>query len=86
MDAFLLDDDREGWKEGKVSPVNVCVREGNPGFNDTEAERTYRFRDESAWPLPNTQYSKWHLSAEGKLGPSVRATSQTVSYPALGAG
>lgn len=83
LDAFLLDDDREGWKEGKVAPVNICIRKGNPGFNKTEAERTFPFRDEAAWPLPSTQYTKWHFNAAGELGPELSATSGEVTYPAL---
>lgn len=83
LDAFLLDDDRDGWKAGKVPPVSICLREGNPGFNKTEAERTFGFRDEEAWPLPSTQWQKWHINAEGQLGANIRAEEKTVTYPAL---
>ena len=84
VDAFLLDDDRDGWKTGKVAPVNVCLRKGNPGYNVTEAERTFAFRDEPAWPLPSTVYTKYHLSADGQMGPDVKAKDDTsVTWQAL---
>jgi len=38
-DAFLKDEDRVGWSQhGKLPPVNLCVRRGDPGFNNSEAE------------------------------------------------
>jgi hypothetical protein len=79
----LLDDDREGWKEEKVSPVSICLREGNPGFNLTSAERTFSFRDEAAWPLPSTMWEKWHINETGDLGKDVRASNTRITYPAL---
>lgn len=53
-----------GWLEGpnvKVPAVNLLARKGNPGFNNTAAERTFTSRDEQEWPLARTEYTKFHL-------------------------
>lgn len=33
LDAFLKDNDYDGWKSGKQSRVNICVRKGNCGVD-----------------------------------------------------
>ncbi|KAH7147099.1 Alpha/Beta hydrolase protein [Dactylonectria estremocensis] len=45
LNAFLKGQDDYGWTEpGKVAPVTLTMRKGN--------------RDEEAWPIPRTQYTK----------------------------
>ncbi|KAK1846558.1 x-pro dipeptidyl-peptidase (s15 family) protein, partial [Colletotrichum chrysophilum] len=86
LDAFLKGDDRVGWSvPGKVSPVTLTLRKGNVGFNDAQREKAYEKREESAWPIPRTEYTKFFLTSDLGLtaaGPS--SESKTVSYKALG--
>lgn len=86
LDAFLKGEDRLGWSvPGKIPPVTLTLRKGNVGFNDAEKEKAYPKREESAWPLPNTQYTNYYLTAGQTLTtdkPS--AESQQLSYKALG--
>ena len=87
LDAFLKDDDRVGWSiPGKVSPVSVILRKGDVGFNNPEAEKEYVRREESAWPIPGTQYTKFHLTPGNTLESTSpkAAGSKVLSYEALG--
>ncbi|PVH82822.1 X-Pro dipeptidyl-peptidase protein-like protein [Cadophora sp. DSE1049] len=78
LDAFLKDDDRVGWSvPGKVGPVSMILRKGDVGFNNPEAEKKYIRREESAWPIPKTKYTKFHLTPESTL----ESTSPTISSP-----
>ncbi|KAH8691272.1 Alpha/Beta hydrolase protein [Talaromyces proteolyticus] len=62
LDAFLKNKDDRGWTiPGKLAPVSVILREGDVGFNSVEKERQYLRRDELAWPLSNTVYTKYYL-------------------------
>lgn len=64
LDAWLKGKDDRGWLKGpnvSVPAVNVLLREGNPGFNSTEAERTFIRREEAEWPIARTLYTKYHL-------------------------
>lgn len=87
LDAFLKDEDTVGWSvPGKVAPVSVILRKGDVGFNNPEAEKQYVRREESAWPIPGTQYTKFHLTPErelSKTAPSISSPA-VVSYEALG--
>ncbi|KAH8664055.1 X-Pro dipeptidyl-peptidase C-terminal non-catalytic domain-containing protein [Xylariales sp. PMI_506] len=87
LDAFLKGEDRVGWSEpGKVAPVTVTLRKGDVGFNDSEKEKTYPKREEEAWPIPRTQYTKYYLTPEQSLvtdKPTATEPKQ-VSYKALG--
>ena len=71
LDACLKGADLDGWLiPGKIPPVNLCVRRGNPGFSDPMLERaTFPRRMESEWPLPQTQYTDYHLHPDGTLSP-----------------
>lgn len=86
LDAFLKDDDRVGWSvPGKVAPVTVTLRKGNVGFNDAEKEKAYPKREESAWPLPSTQYTNYYLTPDQGLTTSKPASQKKqLSYKALG--
>lgn len=76
-----------GWLEGpnaKVPAVDVLVRKGNPGFNKIEAERTFKSRSESEWPIKRTQYTKFYLQSDLSMtSKSNQSTDATLSYEAL---
>lgn len=83
FDAWLKGDDKVGWtQKGKVAPVNLVLRKGNVGFNDPDAEALYASRDENEWPIARTQYTKFHLSVDGKLHENEDARQGKVSYRA----
>lgn len=86
MDAFLKGEDSVGWSiPGKISPVSLVLRKGDVGFNNPEAEKKYERREESAWPIPGTQYTKFYLSPKYELTTSADpASSSQISYDALG--
>ncbi|KAJ4247095.1 hypothetical protein NW762_013233 [Fusarium torreyae] len=67
LDAFLKDDDREGWTiPGKLPAVDLCLRQGNPGVNDPPAElAAFPRRKESEWPIARTKYTKYFLNKTG---------------------
>lgn len=69
LDAFLIGDDKDGWSvPGKLSPVDMCVRSGNPGFNAPSAElATFPRRQESEWPIERTTYQNFYLTGSHKL-------------------
>ncbi|KAK0635367.1 X-Pro dipeptidyl-peptidase C-terminal non-catalytic domain-containing protein [Bombardia bombarda] len=90
LGAFLKGQDTVGWSvPGKVAPVTVTLRKGNIGFNDAEKEKAYEKREESAWPIPRTQYTNFYLGSDQSLTktkPSSGGSSgpSQVSYQALG--
>jgi putative CocE/NonD family hydrolase len=87
LEAFLKDNDPEGWSTGKAPRVGFVVRKGDVGYNDPAAEKTYPQRFENEWPIERTKYVKYYLTAEKGLTPnepSIDNTSQVVSYETLG--
>lgn len=84
LDAFLKDDDRDGWSvPGKLPPVDICLRQGDPGFNDPAAERTaFPRRKELTWPLERTQYTKFFLDKDGGMKPTEAVAAATLQYDA----
>lgn len=63
----------------------MILRKGDVGFNDAAAEKVYERREESAWPLEGTQYTKFHLTPNQQLSTSILPSeSSTLSYEALG--
>lgn len=86
LDAFLKGCDTVGWSiPGKAPPVSIALRKGNIGFNNAEREKVYEKRDESAWPIPRTQYINFYLNLDQSLT-TTEPTSKTgeLSYKALG--
>jgi predicted acyl esterase len=86
LDAFLHDKDLDGWSQkGKLPPVSLLLRKGNPGFNDITAEAaSFSRRAELEWPIARTQYTKLYLTADRKLSfeqPSTKISK--ISYNAL---
>ncbi|ORY71827.1 X-Pro dipeptidyl-peptidase C-terminal non-catalytic domain-containing protein [Pseudomassariella vexata] len=87
LDAFLKGEDRVGWSvPGKVAPVTVTLRKGDVGFNDAEKEKVYAKREEEAWPIPRTQYTRFYLTPDKDLSLEKPASEpkRVVSYQALG--
>ncbi|KPI35908.1 uncharacterized protein AB675_10406 [Cyphellophora attinorum] len=86
LDAFLKGEDREGWSQkGKLPPVSLLLRKGNPGHNDIAAEAASFFRrEEFEWPIARTQYKKLYLTSDLQLSFDVPSNITTkVTYPAL---
>jgi predicted acyl esterase len=69
LDAFLKGQDPSGWTRGDVQPISMVLREGNVGFNDMTREKGLQRREETAWPLPQTQYTKYYLNMDKSLTP-----------------
>jgi putative CocE/NonD family hydrolase len=86
LDAFLKGEDTYGWSSpGKVAPVTLTLRQGDVGFNNAEAEKAYAKREEEAWPIPRTQYTKFHLTSDFGLEKSPsKSSNDKASYKALG--
>ncbi|ETS85192.1 hypothetical protein PFICI_03217 [Pestalotiopsis fici W106-1] len=85
LDAYLKGNDSAGWSSGKVAPVSICLRQGDVGFNNPEAEKRFSRREESEWPIARTQYTKYLLSADAGLSKDMTPQPVSkVSYKALG--
>ncbi len=86
LDAFLKDDDREGWTTGKAPKVGLTLRKGNVGYNNADAEKQYPYRNEDEWPIARTTYTKFFLTASQGLSKdgSCMAKHTTLSYRAPG--
>ncbi|KAJ9620385.1 hypothetical protein H2204_012295 [Knufia peltigerae] len=83
LDACLKGDDPGGWLSttpGSPPPVSLCVRQGNPGFNDAEAERlAFPRRAEWEWPIARTVYTNYHLRAAGEMSTTPPPTTVTTA-------
>lgn len=85
LDAYLKGEDDAGWSSGKVAPVNICLRQGDVGFNNPEAEKRFTRREEGEWPIARTQYTKYYLSSDGGLSKDDAEQPECkISYKALG--
>jgi putative CocE/NonD family hydrolase len=88
LDAFLKDDDRVGWSQkGKLPPVDMCIRKGDPGHNNADAEaKTFPRRTEAEWPIARTNYTKFYLHPDHSMSTSepAEANDRTLSYEAHG--
>ncbi|KAF1808145.1 alpha/beta-hydrolase [Eremomyces bilateralis CBS 781.70] len=85
LDAFLKGEDDRGWTHGEVNPVSVILREGDVGFNNAEKEKQFQRREESAWPLPQTRYTKYYLHSDKAmtLEPPPTETQNTLQWKAM---
>ncbi|PVI04309.1 X-Pro dipeptidyl-peptidase protein [Periconia macrospinosa] len=87
LDAFLKGDDRVGWSQkGKVPPVDLVLRKGDVGFDDSEKEKVFERRTENEWPIARTRYTKFYLTPSKTLTQIERTVkpSKKLSYEALG--
>ncbi|KAI0131924.1 Alpha/Beta hydrolase protein [Xylariales sp. AK1849] len=84
LNAFLKGEDDRGWTvPGKVPAVDLCLRQGEPQYNNAEDElRTFPRRCENEWPIARTDYQKWHLGADKSLSTSTSSAVGTISYGA----
>jgi predicted acyl esterase len=84
FDAFLKGQDEAGWSvPGKLAPIELVLREGDPGFNNAEAERsTFSRRFETEWPLKRTRYNRLYLHGSGMLSDTPPVDEAVVSYGA----
>ena len=84
LDAFLKGTDDRGWSvPGKVPPVNLCLRLGNAGYNNAEAEhKAFPRREESEWPLAGTVYTNFHLTASKSLATQKEDIEHVIRYEA----
>ncbi|KAJ5833651.1 hypothetical protein N7474_001962 [Penicillium riverlandense] len=83
LDAFLKDNDYDGWKSGQQPRVHVCLRKGNCGVDDPERELNFPSRAEPDWPIPDTQYTKFFLTAEQTLSQKPTPANAACTYDAL---
>ncbi|KAJ5116796.1 hypothetical protein N7456_001144 [Penicillium angulare] len=89
LDAWLKGEDRDGWtKKGQLPPIDMILRQGNVGYNDPVAEKTFRRRKEKEWPLAKTKYTPFFLTAEQGLQSNRpdQSLPKKLSYRALGKG
>lgn len=84
LDAFLKGEDKEGWSvPGKLPPVNLCLRVGNPGVNNPPAElAAFPRREEWEWPIARTVYTKFFLDHRGKMTKEEAPESSVLQYDA----
>ncbi|KAK1807410.1 hypothetical protein LTR12_018241 [Friedmanniomyces endolithicus] len=88
LDAFLKGIDDQGWTTGKASTVAYKVRKGNPGYNTPQAESSFEWRTQPAWPIPGTAYNRYWLTPSGGLQRNDHEqlrTAAKLSYKTLGA-
>ena len=85
LDAFLKGEDSKGWTvPGKLSPVDICLRVGNPGVNDPPAELAgFRRRKENEWPIARIVYKKFFLDSSLKMNITEALETKVLSYEAL---
>ncbi|KAH8697044.1 Alpha/Beta hydrolase protein [Talaromyces proteolyticus] len=86
LDAFLKNEDRDGWsKKGAIPAVDLVLRKGDVGYNDPNAELTYPRRKETEWPIARTQYRDLFLTpAKELLFSKPSADGEKLGYKALG--
>ena len=84
LDAFLKGEDSKGWTvPGKLPPVDICLRVGNPGVNDPPAELAgFRRRKENEWPIARTVYKKFFLDSSLKMNITEALETKVLSYEA----
>lgn len=83
FDHFLKDVDN-GWD--RQPKVKLQIRHVDPGDHGSITGRFVE-RDEDAWPLTRTEWSKFYLDASGQtLGSEPSAASESVEYDPAGTG
>lgn len=85
LDAFLKGKDPQGWSRDEQPKVGYKVRIGDVGFNDVAAEAAYPTQYAEEWPIPETKYTKYHLTSTKELAESSTPQKESkLSYQALG--
>ena len=68
---------------GKVPPIDLCLRRGNPGINNAKAEReAFPRRTEYEWPIARTEYVKFHLTPRHTLELAQSNETNVIKYEA----
>ncbi|KAK5059698.1 hypothetical protein LTR84_009581 [Exophiala bonariae] len=83
FDCFLKGNDEDGWKSGKQPRVKLCLREGDAGVDDPERELLFPHREEIDWPIPDTTYTKYYLTAEQQLSTTSQSNVTSFAYDAM---
>jgi predicted acyl esterase len=84
LDAFLKDEDRDGWSTGNVPRVGMLIRKGDGGVDDPLRETTmFKERFEKDWPLPDTEYRKIFLTGDLTLSERDQGDGKCFSYDAM---
>ncbi|KAF2647743.1 X-Pro dipeptidyl-peptidase protein [Lophiostoma macrostomum CBS 122681] len=83
FDAFLKDNDYDGWKTGEQPRVKLCLRQGDCGVDDPQRELAFSTRGEADWPIPDTKYTKFFLNGGNELAESPNDETRVLSYDAL---
>lgn len=91
LDAWLKGDDNRGWLKGPNAPggvpsVSLLLRAGNPGYNFTEAERTFPRRTEKEWPISRTEYTHFYLNLDRTLTREKPSTAGKLNYKGFDGG
>ncbi|WOO78222.1 Cocaine esterase [Vanrija pseudolonga] len=87
LDAWLKDEDPDGWKLGpnaKIPAVNLLIRKGNPPYNTAEGDASFKSRVEKEWPLARTVYTPFYLTPEQTLSLSPSTKEGTFELEPLG--
>jgi len=85
LDAFLKGEDRVGWSvKGKLPPVDIVLRKGDVGHNDSKAEQAYPRRTENEWPIARTQWTNFYLHPTKELTTTKPTGNAKLGYRALG--
>ncbi|KAF1357094.1 galactose-binding domain-like protein [Delphinella strobiligena] len=84
LDAFLKGDDHAGWADGTAPKVDLVLRKGDVGFNNSEGEKTFSRRVEHEWPIARTEYTRYYLKPDQGLATTRPDTKAKLSYRALG--
>ena len=83
FDCFLKGNDEAGWTSGKQPRVKLILRQGDAGVDDPERELSFPHRDELDWPIPDTLYTKYYLTADQRMSTEQNATTSAFNYDAL---
>ncbi|KAH6652285.1 Alpha/Beta hydrolase protein [Truncatella angustata] len=83
FEAFLKGNDYDGWRTGGQPKVKICLREGEAGVDDPERELSFPVKEAADWPLPDTQYTKFFLAADGGLNQTPNESLGTFIYDAF---
>jgi predicted acyl esterase len=73
--GYFLKGERNGWNNQPKVQLNVRW-----------PEETFVLRHEDDWPIPRTQWTKFHLTDAHKLVPHAAGSAASVSFDALGDG
>ncbi|KPM34994.1 hypothetical protein AK830_g11574 [Neonectria ditissima] len=88
LDAFLKVDDTKGWATpGKVPPIDMVIRKGEPEVGNAAQEADiFKRRPEYEWPLARTKYERFYLTEGSGLSLKPAQGSRFFEYNAPSGG